>query len=270
MQHEHQRTKHPLTRQPSIDKVRILIVTTINCDTRYRWDSAVSDFLQAEYYDEWHHLHISEEMASPQDGFQTVKGNNKAVTASYLWEMWCQGKGRGIFQEKGKPPTGIWAYNRDERNALKDQWNAEWASEFQRTLSNLMEELTKNAENLSRLRMSSDKRVTSLVRVLRHIRLRGGACLRCFRFIRVDESQSTVITTSPPFSYKRVGNNQLLWSAAADGDGVHHWEHHCGSGKGEEHASRGGACRGAGGRGRRDFRVTGETWRTTNVKPAVD
>ena len=34
------------------------------------------------------------------DGFATVGKGNKKITPGYLWQRWCEGQDRGIYEEK--------------------------------------------------------------------------------------------------------------------------------------------------------------------------
>jgi hypothetical protein len=123
------------------------------------WWRTVQEFLEDEYYEELEQLRTPSLAAEQDGGFQTVTGNNKAVTESYLWEQWYKGKDRGIFNVKGEEPSGIWAYKTEQRKESIAQWNAEWLSVYEAQMATVLEQLTRNSDGMLSLRMNAHKKV---------------------------------------------------------------------------------------------------------------
>eukprot|EP00798_Chlamydomonas_sp_ICE-L_P013667 gene13667-19555_t len=93
-----------------------------------------------------------------------VGAKNKPIKPNYLWKRWCAGKGRGAFKEGwvkagGKETPYIWAMSKEDRCALKKQWNSEWLQPQRKQLAEVMQKMSKNARSLDDLRLSSNSRV---------------------------------------------------------------------------------------------------------------
>ena len=141
------------------------------------WEETVAEFLEDEYYEELLQLQVpppGEGEDDPLDvtsagdggdepwpgfrsGFTTVGAGNKAIPANYLWERWCQGKNRGVFQTRSA--MGIWALSPAERKELRESWNLEWLQQFHEQMATVMQDLGRNARALQDLRLSSQSRV---------------------------------------------------------------------------------------------------------------
>ena len=92
---------------------------------------------------------------------------NRAVTASYLWDRWCQGKGRGLpaleqswrQRHQASTSTDLWALNKQERKALRELWCSESLHELRDRLAGVMRALDQNVRSLWDLKTSSQSKV---------------------------------------------------------------------------------------------------------------
>ena len=151
--------------------------------------SKVRDFLDRE-----HMLDELEQLAVPSDeddraskpGFLALGANsNRSVAPSYLWNRWCSGQDRGMFQrgwhvdkkdqmspdadEEGgrdaavgiEEVTDLWALTAEQRATVAQQWCSEWLQEYRDKLVDAMQALDRNTRGLADLRMSNQSRVLS-------------------------------------------------------------------------------------------------------------
>lgn len=128
------------------------------------------------------------------DGFATVGKGNKKITPGYLWQRWCEGQDRGIYEEKKEgsetkkknkkgtptPPAdeepvihsqtahsnSIWQLSKEARKKLREQWNAEWAQPLYDQIQSTMAAIASNYKQLKSLRQRHDLKVLQSAKII--------------------------------------------------------------------------------------------------------
>lgn len=125
-----------------------------------KWWREISEFLEDEYYNDAEQLQIPSR--SKSDNFKIAGKEGKEVTENYLWERWCEGKDRGIFQDTSpdiQSVNSIWKLSREDRKSRKLEWNNEWQKGFKAEIASKMVALSANSQALISLRQSCSCRV---------------------------------------------------------------------------------------------------------------
>ena len=161
-----------------------------NWGTSLSWWHTISEWLQDEHY-ELHDQFVlpggllggGRSQKRGGNDFVTVGADGKkAIQANYLWERWCRGKDRGILdahaqgqqkqkQQKAKAQRStkggsLWLLSKDERVALRDQWNTEYLSVFQDKLASYMLDLRRAADMMRLLKRKSKHRALSAYKII--------------------------------------------------------------------------------------------------------
>lgn len=120
------------------------------------WWQRINTWIDDNYYEEYDQLQVPELIDS--DGFLRTGKSGKKLKSNYLWERWCNGEDRGIFEDEINE-SSIWTLNANERKLLIDKWNQEWIQPEYDLLDSTIESLQKNVEALRSLRRNNDLRV---------------------------------------------------------------------------------------------------------------
>ena len=145
-----------------------------------KWWQRISEWMEEYYYEE--HDQLKTPDATDDDGFVLTGANGKDLQKNYLWERWCAGQDKGIFQNVNKDERNheeahdLWKLDKSERQCLICEWNKEWIEPQLELLESTMENLKKNTEALRTLRKEND------LKVLKHATVIGCTTVAAAKF----------------------------------------------------------------------------------------